>query len=734
MKKAFNIQNPRLEMIVGAGLIALITFAVYLPVLRAGFIWDDDTSLTANALIKSPSGLYDIWFSTRPYDYFPLVFTSFWLEWRLWGMNALGYHLVNVLLHAAGAALLWRVLKRLRIPGAWWAAVVFAVHPVCVASVAWIAERKNTLSLVFFLLSLLWFLRFEERSEVPSPKSKVQSRPRLCYALSLLAFLLALLSKTSVVTLPFVLVLCAWWLRTGASRAAHSGTRPSELDVRPWLRFAPFFVLSLLFGLVTVWFQSHRAMGGEVSHQDSFLVRVLGGSWAVWFYLGKVLWPVKLAMIYPRWEINPASPLVYLPALLLLGMVCLCWRFRRTWGRPVLFGLGYFLVMLWPVLGFFDMSFFVYARAADHLQYLALIGVTSLVVGGLSASLRGQGFKSQLGAGLSVGVLALLTWKQAAVYASQETLWRDNLAKNPQAWAAYNNLGNAAADSEEALGYYQAALRLKPDYALAWNNIGAILYAQGKFAEATAHFQEAGGLQPGYPDAHNNLGLAWLDQGKTAEALAEFDTALRLKPDYPDAHNNLGRALAEQGKLAEARVQFMEALQLNPDYADAHCNLAHLLLSQGNAEEAAHHLAAALRSRPDYPEAHYQLAVILAGRKQAREAIVHFCETLRMKPDWIEALNNLAWMLATQPDEKLRNGAEALRLAGRAVELTNTNNPGALDTLGAAYAEAGRFPEAVACVEKAVALAEAVGQTNVGAGLRDHLKLYQLNKPVRQPD
>jgi tetratricopeptide (TPR) repeat protein len=628
-------------------------------------------------------------------------------------MNPLGYHLVNLLLHAAGAALLWRVLKRLLVPGAWWAAAVFAVHPVCVASVAWIAERKNTLSLVFFLLSLLWYLRFEAQSESGGRESGGRNRnpasshlpavpaPWLCYALSLLAFLLALLSKTSVVTLPFVLVLCVWWLRTGASRATQSGPRPAALDVRLWLRLAPFFLLSLLFGLVTVWFQSHRAMGGAGAHGDSLLVRLLGGSWAVWFYLWKALWPVRLAMIYPRWEINPASPFAYLPALLLLGAVFLGWRFRRTSGRPVLFGLGYFLVMLWPVLGFFDMSFFVYARAADHLQYLALIGVISLTVGGLSAGW--QGFRFQLGAGLAVIVLSLLTWERAGVYAGQETLWRDNLARNPQAWAAYNNLGNAAADPDEALRYYQAALHLKPDYALAWNNVGAILYAQGKLAEAAAHFQEAVGLQPGYPDAHNNLGLAWLDQGKQAEALAEFDTALRLRPDYADAHNNLGRALAEQGKLAEARVQFMEALRLNPDYADAHGNLARLLLAQGNAE-------------------------------QAGEAIAQFRETLRLKPDWIEALNNLAWMLATLPDAKLRNGAEALRLAGRAVELTNTNNPGALDTLGAAYAEAGRFPEAVACGEKAVALAETVGQTNVAAGLRAHLRLYQSSQPVRQPD
>ena len=398
MKKEFNIRNNSWEMVAGAGLIALITFTAYLPVFHAGFIWDDDTLLTANALVKSSSGLYDIWFSTRPYDYFPLFYTSFWFEWRLWGMNPLGYHLVNLLLHAAGAVLLWRVLKQLRISAAWWAALVFAVHPVCVASVAWIVERKNTLSLVFFLLSLLWYLRFEAQSKAqdirsgagsqdpgatsqnpPSPithhsshGTSLSSNPRLNYALSLAAFVLALLSKTSVVTLPFVLFLCVWWLRTAAARAPHPGFRPAVLDLRLGMRLAPFFLLSLLFGLVTVWFQSHRAMGGENSPVDPLLVRLLGGSWAVWFYLGKGLWPMNLAMIYPRWEINPALPLAYLPALVLLGVVGLAWQFRRTWGRPVLFGLGYFLLMLWPVLGFFNMSFFLYARVADHLPDLAL--------------------------------------------------------------------------------------------------------------------------------------------------------------------------------------------------------------------------------------------------------------------------------------------------------------------------------------------------------------------------
>src|ERR1043165_5129741 len=214
LKEKFALPDSRFAMAVGALIITLVTLVVYLPVLQAGFIWDDEVSLTANPLIKSRSVLYDIWLSTRPYDYFPLTFTTFWLEWRLWGMNAAGYHVINGLLHALGAILLWRVLLRLKIPGAWLAALVFAVHPVCVASVAWIAERKNTLSLVFFLLTVLWYLRFDSESRIAHHESRIYK----WYWLSLLAFLLALLSKTSVVVLPLVLLLCAWWQRTQGSR------------------------------------------------------------------------------------------------------------------------------------------------------------------------------------------------------------------------------------------------------------------------------------------------------------------------------------------------------------------------------------------------------------------------------------------------------------------------------------------------------------------------------------
>jgi hypothetical protein len=260
--------------LLAAALVA-ITFLAYLPAMRGGFIWNDDTFLTRNPLIKTPDGLRRLWFTTDPPDYFPLTSTSLWLEWRLWGMNPAGYHVVNVLLHAVSAVLLWRVLKRLNAPGAWLAGLIFAVHPVNVESVAWITERKNTLAMVLYMASLLAYLKFDE-----------DGAPRT-YALALGLFLLALLAKTSVIMLPAVLLLCAWWRRGGIERK----------DI---LRAIPFAALSGALALVTVWYQYHRAIAAEVVRTDGFLARTAGAGWAAWFYLYKALLPAKLCFVYPR--------------------------------------------------------------------------------------------------------------------------------------------------------------------------------------------------------------------------------------------------------------------------------------------------------------------------------------------------------------------------------------------------------------------------------------------------
>src|SRR5439155_12306958 len=303
---------------------------------------------------------------------FPLSLTAHYLEWLAWGKHPAGYHAVNILLQVVGTVLLWRVLLRLKIPGAWLAALIFAVHPVCAGSVAWISELKNTLSLVFYLLSILWYLRFDEeeiasspRPSPPAPKAfgVQEDRERLSetrsnarrwsYWLSLLAFVLALLSKTSTVMLPMALLLCARWRR-------------GQIRARDVLRTSPYFLVSLSFGLMTIWFQAHQTMTTAPVETEPFFARLLSATKAIWFYLGKDLLPINLGMIYPRWTVDPTAPTSYLPLLALVLVFILLWRFRRGWGRPVLFGIAYFTITLFPALGFFNMYYLTLSRVSDH--------------------------------------------------------------------------------------------------------------------------------------------------------------------------------------------------------------------------------------------------------------------------------------------------------------------------------------------------------------------------------
>ncbi len=723
LKDQLASRDSRATLWLGAMLLALAVLVVYVPVYQAGFIWDDDEVLTANPYIQSPEGWRAIWFSTQFHDYFPLTYSSFWLEWQLWGMNATGYHVTNVLLHALGTVLLWRVLVRLGIPGAWLAALIFGVHPVCVASVAWISERKNTLSLVFYLLSILWYLRSDSESSTKS------GAKRKWYVLSLFAFLLALLSKTSVVTLPIVLWLCVWWQRT--QRSPQSGVQTTDARAiahafarQDFVRLIPFFALAFILGLVTVWFQLYQPRGSDVGYRsDNLWVRLIAGSWAVWFYLGKILLPAQLSMIYPRWDVNPATVVSYLPGLLWLGGLYWCWRRRRSWGRAPFFGLGYFWVVLWPVLGVFDMRFLSHTRVADHWQYLALIGVIALVVGavvkqvcgwetgrtGMSASSDASHqpalslFHARffIPAAVVVLLLSILTWRQVGLYAHPEQLWLQALKRNPRSPSPWISMG-LVLDSQgrftEAEHYYREALRRRSDIPVAHNNLGYVLLNQRKLDEAAPYFLKALQLKPDFAEAHYNLGMVHFLQGKTDDAVKNLREAVRLKPHLAGAHNQLGIALAGRGEFDPASSHFALALQYGFDPAKVHTNLGKSRLAQGRIDAA----------------------------------VRHFREALRLQPQTPDALNNLAWILATHPQAQYRNGTEAVNLAERAAWLTKQEDAGALDTLAAAYAEANRFSEAVQTAQRALGLAQASAQTNLVADIQKRLALYESGQPYRE--
>jgi protein O-mannosyl-transferase len=578
-----------------AKLLVGLTIIAYLPALCGGFVFDDGPLIIMNRLVRAHDGLHRFWFTTEAADYYPLTQSLWWFQWRVFGYHAIGYHAVNILLHMANAFLVWMILLRLKIPGAWLAAMIFAIHPVNAATVAWISEQKNTLSMLFYAVAILLYLKFYE-----------DGRWRW-YGFSLATFLLALLSKTAVVMLPVVLLGCMWWMH-------------GRLQWKDWLCSMPFFVISLALGLVTIWFQNHRALQGHVVRGDDFLAHLAMAGWVPWFYLYKALLPVNLILMYPKWPIDASRWISYAPGALLVVCFGVFWWERRTWGRALLFGLGYFVVLFFPVLGFFDQGFYTYSLVADHWQYFSIIGVIALAVGAGEALSRRIGDQHRrrgtIVAGAILAILVAATWQRSCVYASEETLWQDTVSKNPRAWRAYINLGTAlahAGKSEAAIECYERALAIEPDSAEAHNNFGNALLRQGKIPEAIGHFEQALRIKPDYAEPHGNLGNALMQLGKNTEAISQFEQALQINPDLAEVQNNLANALVQQGQVTEAVEHYQRALRIYPDFAEAHLNLATALEKAGRVPEAIAQYEQALRLKPDLTAARYALMRLRAG-------------------------------------------------------------------------------------------------------------------------
>jgi len=695
--------------------LVLVTFAAYQPVWRAGFIWDDNDHLTANPAVAASNGLRMIWSSLAVSRYYPLTLTSFWIQRRLWGLNPLPYHLVNVALHATNGILIFFLLRRLRARAAWLAATLWALHPVNVESVAWITELKNTQSGLFFFLSVWCFLR-----------SEAGAARRRWYGLALLCGLAALLSKPSTVVLPLALLLCVWWERGSWRRA----------DI---LRIAPFFILALGMSALTVVEQRGPIqLAGTAEWNLGMAERFVMAGKAVWFYASKTVWPARLTFVYPRWKLDAGSVSDWLPlaGLVVGGALLWLWR-RQSWARAGWFGCGFFVLSLLPVLGFFDVFYFRYSYVADHFQYLACIGLISLAVSTGTAICERAGQRGRdwgmLAAAIVMLTLGLSTWGQARIYQDSETLWGDTLAKNPQCWMAHNNLGatlallgrtqeakeqyeqslqinpkNAEAHNNlgnaflqegkvsDAIGRYEQALRINPNYAEAHNNLGVALAQTGKIEEAIAHYQQALRINPGYPDAHNSLGIALAQTGKIEEAIAQYEQALRIRPDFAVAHNNLGIALKQVGRVPEARGHYEQALRIKPDYAEAHNNLGNVFLQEGKVSDAIGHYEQALRIKPDYAEAHYALGMALERAGHVSEARGHYEQALRIKPDYAEAHNNLGnvFLQEGKVSDAIGHYERALRIKPDYAEAHNN--------LGLALARLGRLQEAVGHWEQAL--------------------------------
>ncbi|MGP8201394.1 MAG: tetratricopeptide repeat protein [Limisphaerales bacterium] len=534
--------------------LVAITLIAYGPAWHAGFIWDDDAYVTDNPLLTAPDGLRRIWFSRdSPSQYFPLTYTTFYLERALWGLNPAGYHLVNLLLHAANALLVWRLLARLRVPGAWLAAAIFALHPVQVESVAWITERKNVLMGFFFLLTLWGWLRFLD---------EVTERRWRYYVLALIFCALALFAKTTACTLPAALLLILW-------------LKKMPVNWRRLAQVAPFAAMGLVLGLVTVWWERHHQGTQGKLFQIGLVERLLIASRALWFYAGKLLWPANLTFSYPRWMISASDVQAYAWLVATAALGAVIWRTRRWAGRSVEVAAAFFAVTLSPLLGFIMIYTFQYTFVADHYQYLACIGPIALAAAGMTIGLaRIAAGKPFLQPALCVALLmtlGALTWKQCGMYANVQTLWQATLARNPGSWLAHNNLGTILRQQgkvDEAINQYQEALRIKPDNESIHFNLARAFYQEGTLDLAIEQFQSALQIEPGDMEAQNNL--AWLLATAPQASLRNGAKAVELARQAnelaggknPVILGTLAAALAETGRYPEALETSRRALQL----------------------------------------------------------------------------------------------------------------------------------------------------------------------------
>jgi tetratricopeptide (TPR) repeat protein len=580
-------------------LLAVVTMLAYHPAWHGGVLWDDDAHIGGPEL-RTLDGLRRIWFVPRTtQQYYPLLHTSYWLQQKLWGDSITGYHIVNLLLHIGCVVLVLRIVRFLRIPGAELAATIFALHPVNVETVAWIAERKNTLSGVFALAATLWYLRFDE------------NRSRRSYALALGLFLLGLLSKTAIVTLPLALLVIFWWKR-GAISWRH--------DVVPLI---PFFFFSAAAGWMTRWVE-YGNIGYRARMLDlSLLDRCLIAGRAFWFYLWKLLWPSNLMFVYPRWEISAAVPWQYIFPLAVLVLLGILWSLRR-WSRTPLAGVLVYMVLLLPSLGFANIYFFLYSFVADHWQYLACLGIITPCASGivlLATRLKSGYAWLEPGVTLVIGgVMFLLTWQQSRIYNNAETLYRTTIAHNPACWLAYDQLVDILYQANripEAMNLFKDELRIKP--AVAHYSLGNALLRKGRTSEAIDQFTEALRINPDYAEAHNNLGYALLVTGRTSAAIEQCKEALRIDPTYAHAHNNLGNALAQTGRASEAIDHYKQTLRMNPNSADAHSNLGAALAQMGRISEAIEELKAAVRINPNNIDARNNLIYVEGLQKSNQE-------------------------------------------------------------------------------------------------------------------
>ena len=693
--------------------LAVATWLVFGQTLRFEFVnFDDGTQVYEVPQIENgltPKGI--LWAFTHHHygHWIPLNTISHMLDSQLYGLKAGGHHLTNVLLHAATAILLFLVLRRMT--GMLWrsafVAAVFAVHPLRVESVAWVAERKDVLSGFFFLLTLWAYVRYvQNQSRIKGRGSgesttarAITSRTRaLNYGLTLLFFACGLMSKLMVATLPFVLLFLDYWplnrFAQPAPGEAGGGKSRWLVPKHLILEKIPMLGIILMAGLGILFTRPESGMTAgpppRLLQTGRALLTPLAYLWQMVYPVGLSVSPPSPAMVPPVWEAT-------LGTILLAAIFAAFLLWRRT--RPyLLVGWSWYLVMLAPVLVLIGKGMELRCDRYTYLPQIGLYLLLTWVAADLCAGWRHR--RVVLGSCATIILVALIFCArvQTSYWRNSESLWTHTLACTSDNAIAHNNLGDALLKKgsvDEAITHYQKALQIKPDYAAAHINLGNTLLQKGNVDEAITHYQKALQISPDDAAAHYNLGNALLQKRNVDEAITHYQKALQIRPDHAAAHINLGNALIKKGSVDEAITHYQLALQIKPDYAEVHINLGNALLKKGSVDEA----------------------------------IVHYQKALQIKPDSAKAQNNLAWVLATALQASLRNGHQAVELAQQANQIAGGENPIILRTLAAAYAEAGRFPEAVATAQRALQLAETQSNPALADALRSQMKLYQAGFP-----